>query len=240
MNFLKRIKRACKKDISEIISDIMLFLVILLMAVVIVFPILMIVKKASEPEVQSETATSGIILYMSEIQSESLNNAEPDLEAVENMVQVVAAAEREEKIKAEQEAIEEEKKQIEEARQQCLINYFGYVPAEDALERFYQIVMDECGYEPEDGIGAVADVIANRCKSSQYPNTIDGVIYQRGQFQPIGDGTFGKFEVTDLVREICNDHISEGAVYPYTKFRTGHYHSGSTPGEKIGNHYFSY
>lgn len=132
--------------------------------------------------------------------------------------------------------------EVKQAAEDCLTAYFGYVPEEWELEEFYQIVMDEAGNtEPDEGIGAVADVVANRCRSEKFPDTIHEVIYQKGQFQPVGDGTFGRFEVTDRVYEICADHISEGAHYPGILFFTaGRYNGSGHPAFVIGHHYFSF
>ena len=40
---------------------------------------------------------------------------------------------------------------------------------------------------------AVGSVVANRVKSSEFPNTIKGVIYQSGQFSPVASGTFAYY-----------------------------------------------
>lgn len=128
----------------------------------------------------------------------------------------------------------------DQSPEERLTEYFGYVPADWELQEFYQIVMDEAGNtEPEDGIGAVADVIANRCRSDRFPDTIHEVIYQKNQFEPIVAGTFGRFEITDLVYEICDDHISEGAMDTEILFFTaGAYNPYCKPMYVIGNHYF--
>ena len=42
--------------------------------------------------------------------------------------------------------------------------------------------------EPYEGQVAVGAVILNRVKSSQFPNTISGVIYQKGAFTAVADG----------------------------------------------------
>ena len=40
---------------------------------------------------------------------------------------------------------------------------------------------------------AVASVVINRVKSSKFPNSISGVIYQKGQFSPVASGTFAYY-----------------------------------------------
>ncbi len=42
--------------------------------------------------------------------------------------------------------------------------------------------------EPYDGKLAVGSVIMNRVRSSYFPNTVSGVIYQGGQFSPVASG----------------------------------------------------
>ena len=50
------------------------------------------------------------------------------------------------------------------------------------------IIYCEAGNQPYEGQIAVGAVIMNRVKSSAYPNTIEGVIYQSGQFGPAATG----------------------------------------------------
>ena len=52
------------------------------------------------------------------------------------------------------------------------------------------IVECEAGGESYEGQLAVASVVVNRVKSSSFPNTISGVIYQGGQFSPVASGRF--------------------------------------------------
>lgn len=51
-----------------------------------------------------------------------------------------------------------------------------------------RLVYAESRGEPYVGQVAVAAVVLNRVKSSQFPNTISGVIYQRGAFDVVSDG----------------------------------------------------
>lgn len=50
------------------------------------------------------------------------------------------------------------------------------------------LIYCEAGGEPYDGQVAVGAVVINRMLSAKYPDTITGVIYQRGQFSPAGSG----------------------------------------------------
>lgn len=51
-----------------------------------------------------------------------------------------------------------------------------------------RLVHGEARGEPYKGKVAVAAVVLNRVKSSDFPNTIAGVIYQRGAFDAVSDG----------------------------------------------------
>ena len=54
------------------------------------------------------------------------------------------------------------------------------------------IIYCEAGAEPYQGKVAVGAVIMNRVRSSRFPNTISGVIYQKGQFGPAITGKLGR------------------------------------------------
>lgn len=51
-----------------------------------------------------------------------------------------------------------------------------------------RIVYGESRGEPYSGQVAVAAVVLNRVKSSSFPNTISGVVYQSGAFDAVRDG----------------------------------------------------
>ena len=60
------------------------------------------------------------------------------------------------------------------------------------LALFAAILECEAGSTNYDGLLAVATVIINRKESPKYPNTITGVIYQKGQFSPTWSGKLDK------------------------------------------------
>lgn len=51
-----------------------------------------------------------------------------------------------------------------------------------------RVVYGEARGEPYVGQVAIASIILNRVKSSQFPNTISGVVYQKGAFDVVSDG----------------------------------------------------
>ena len=56
------------------------------------------------------------------------------------------------------------------------------------LNLLARLVYGEARGEPYTGQVAVAAVVLNRVKSSSFPNTISGVIYQSGAFDVVRDG----------------------------------------------------
>lgn len=56
------------------------------------------------------------------------------------------------------------------------------------LQLMARAINGEARGEPYEGQVAVGAVIMNRVKSSQFPNTIAGVIYQSGAFTAVSDG----------------------------------------------------
>ena len=91
-----------------------------------------------------------------------------------------------------------------------------------------KIIMAEAGYDDDtEGQILVGNVIFNRVKSSQFPNSIYDVVFQQNQFAPIYDGAYDKAVPNDSVKKAINlllngDDKSQGALY----FRTI---KGATP-----------
>ena len=111
-----------------------------------------------------------------------------------------------------------------------------------ALQSQYQelmasIIFCEAGNQPYEGQVAVGAVIMNRVRSSAYPNSIEGVIYQSGQFGPASTGWLDRVRnsrgYTASAMQAANDALAGanpigGCLY----FDQGGY------GMKIGAHYF--
>ena len=56
------------------------------------------------------------------------------------------------------------------------------------LSLLSKVVYSESRGEPYTGQVAVASIVLNRVKSSSFPNTVAGVVYQRGAFDAVSDG----------------------------------------------------
>lgn len=99
----------------------------------------------------------------------------------------------------------------------------------------------ECGNQPDEGIRMCADVIMNRMLDPTWPDTIEGVITQPGQFSSYRNGAMDRVqEVQDRIIQICMEEISCGPSYPgIFYFTAGGYSRYGTKLFRYGDHYFS-
>ena len=68
------------------------------------------------------------------------------------------------------------------------VSYAARSSSASDLQLMARAINGEARGEPYEGQVAVGAVILNRVKSSQFPNTIAGVIYQSGAFTAVADG----------------------------------------------------
>lgn len=113
-----------------------------------------------------------------------------------------------------------------------------YVPTDSDAYLLGAIIQCESDGEPYEGKLAVGSVVLNRVKSSYFPNTISGVIYQSGQFSPVASGRLAyRLEAgvnstcLQAAQEVLNGNITLNCLY----FRTN---NGIIEGTVIGNHVF--
>lgn len=97
-----------------------------------------------------------------------------------------------------------------------------YRLSEAEYEALLKLVQAEAGGEDEEGKLLVANVVFNRVKSSRFPNTVWGVIYQKQggvyQFSPVIGGRMDRMKVSDetrraVERALYGEDISRGALY---------------------------
>ena len=85
------------------------------------------------------------------------------------------------------------------------------------LNLLSRLVYGEARGEPYTGQVAVAAVVLNRVKNSSFPNTIAGVIYQKGAFDVVSDGQIN-LEPDETARKAAQDAINgwdptSGCIY---------------------------
>lgn len=180
-----------------------------------------------------------------------LAKAQSDVAAYDAEIERQMAYEAElEKQKAAEDAkrMEEIKRQEEEMRQQANAGQTGGdssgggsssagTSSSDAA-MLAALIQCEAGGESYEGKLAVGSVVMNRVRSSHFPNTVAGVIYQSGQFSPVASGRFASVlakganqSCRQAAGEVLGGRITVNCLY----FRRN---SGGIPGTVIGNHVF--
>lgn len=81
-----------------------------------------------------------------------------------------------------------------------------------------RIVQAESGGCDTKGRILIANVIFNRVRSDEFPDTITDVVYQKSQFSPVADGSLKTCKVTPetieaVDRALAGEDYSEGALY---------------------------
>lgn len=131
-----------------------------------------------------------------------------------------------------------EAEQIEEERIEAVTEQIARIAAEELLlqeaaatqtiaaiqytaqdyEVLTRIVQAESGGCDMKGRILIANVVFNRVRSDEFPDTITEVVYQKSQFSPVSDGSLKKCKVTTetieaVERALAGEDYSQGALY---------------------------
>lgn len=101
------------------------------------------------------------------------------------------------------------------------------------------VTMAEAEDEPVEGKRLVIDTILNRVESRRFPNTVEGVIYQKNQFECMWNGRVNKCYVRDDIRQLVIEELQYRVSDEVLFFQMYEYNDFSTPLFRVGNHYFS-
>lgn len=168
--------------------------------------------------------------------NEDLADAQENVDELEDKLASMIAYEQQ----LEEQKAREDAARLEAIKQQEQEDTSGvvYVPADSDLYLLGAIIQCESDGEPYEGKLAVGSVVLNRVKSSYFPNTISGVIYQSGQFSPVASGRLAyRLEAgvnsicLQAAQEVLNGNITLNCLY----FRRN---NGIIQGTVIGNHVF--
>ncbi len=113
------------------------------------------------------------------------------------------------------------------------------------IDLLARVVHGEARGEPFEGQVAVAAVVLNRVKSGDFPDEIEEVIYQEGQFIVVEDGQFdlypGEKSYQAVFQALEGEDPSQGAYYFYNpiKARTFWWLRTREKTVQIGNHVFA-
>ena len=158
-----------------------------------------------EAEAQAKAAAEEAAQLEAEAQAKAAAEEAARLEAE---VQAKAAAEEAARLEAEAQAkaaAEEAARIAAEAQQAALAAQAAQTAAVSAeeLKLLANIIYCEAGSESYVGKVAVGNVIMNRVKSASQPNTITEVVYAKGQFSPVRNGSLQRALSSDKADAAC-------------------------------------
>ena len=110
---------------------------------------------------------------------------------------------------------------------------------DDELYLMAHLIWGETGFDNEEMMYAVGSVVLNRVNHDAYPDTINDVIYQSGQYQCTWDGNFNKTP-SDLAWEVAEELLTSGSTLPENVVYQAQFTQGSGIYTQIGNQYFCY
>ena len=168
-----------------------------------------------EAEAQAKAAAEEAARLEAEAQAKAAEEAaQLEAEAQAKAAEEAARLEAEAQAKAAEEAARleaeaqakaaaEEAARLEaEAQQAALAAQTAAISAEE-LKLLANIIYCEAGSESYVGKVAVGNVIMNRVKSASQPNTITEVVYAKGQFSPVRNGSLQRALSSDKADAAC-------------------------------------
>lgn len=108
-----------------------------------------------------------------------------------------------------------------------------------------QIINAEARNQPYDGMVAVGNVIMNRIVSPKFPDTVRDVVYQKGQFSPVNDGSINNAPSESAIqaaKDVMNGHkvIGDDVLFFYEpNIATDSWIRTRQVVTKIGDHVFA-
>ena len=181
-------------------------------------------------EKEKDTSTEWAVSHMvAEAQVDMLENAKNAAEEAQTAYE--AKLEEERRAAEEAERIAREEEEAEAAAQAA-------AAAQQAdRELLASLIFCEAGNQPYEGQVAVGAVVLNRINSESYPDTMEEVIYQSGQFSPAMSGWLDRVRAngsyTDAAMQAAEDALAgNNPVGDCLYFSVGGY------GMRIGDHLF--
>ena len=110
---------------------------------------------------------------------------------------------------------------------------------EEEITLIAKLTIAEAGNQSDYGKRLVIDTVLNRMDSPYFPDTVEGVIFQKYQFSPVWNGGIDKYvpddHIIDLVKEEIKDRTNSEVIF----FTAGKYGQYGVPLFQVEDHYFS-
>lgn len=109
----------------------------------------------------------------------------------------------------------------------------------NSVELMAKVVEAEAGNQNLLGKRMVADVILNRVRDEDFPNTIVDVIFQKNAFAVTDNGMYEQVEISEETWTAVWMELEEVSYPGLFYFCSTGFHEYGTPWNKIGDHYFN-
>lgn len=201
---------------------------------------------STEPSDQEETLDEtqsaegagtdwGVSQEVIDVQSGMIENVK--IAAVEAKIAYEAKLEEERRAAEEAERIAREKAEAEAAEAAAAAEAEAEAAQQAEKELLASLIFCEAGNQPYEGQVAVGAVVMNRINSSSYPDTMEEVIYQSGQFSPAMSGWLDRVRAnqgyTEAAMQAAEDALAgSNPIGDCLYFSVGGY------GTRIGDHLF--
>ena len=201
---------------------------------------------STEPSDQEETLDDtqsaggagtdwGVSQEVIDVQSGMIENVK--IAAVEAKIAYEAKLEEERRAAEEAERIAREKAEAEAAEAAAAAQAEAEAAQQAEKELLASLIFCEAGNQPYEGQVAVGAVVMNRINSSPYPDTMEEVIYQSGQFSPAMSGWLDRVRAnqgyTEAAMQAAEDALAgSNPIGDCLYFSVGGY------GTRIGDHLF--
>lgn len=197
------------------------------------------VEPSDQEETLDETQSAegagtdwGVSQEVIDVQSGMIENVK--IAAVEAKIAYEAKLEEERRAAEEAERIAREKAEAEAA---AAAQAEAEAAQQAEKELLASLIFCEAGNQPYEGQVAVGAVVMNRINSSSYPDTMEEVIYQSGQFSPAMSGWLDRVRAnqgyTEAAMQVAEDALAgSNPIGDCLYFSVGGY------GTRIGDHLF--
>lgn len=192
-------------------------------------------------KLEAEVEKNKVAGLISQVSVRISDYADQIADAEKKMLEYEAQLKKnEEDLKALKKKLEEEIRLSRTAASGVWRNISDVTFADGDRKLMANIIYCEAGSEPYEGKVAVGAVVMNRVLSAKFPDTVVGVVYQKGQFSPVRSGRLELALASDLANADCYRAADEAMggknnVGSCVFFRTP---IPGLTGLNIGNHVF--
>lgn len=110
---------------------------------------------------------------------------------------------------------------------------------DEELYMMSHLIYAEAGNQSDKAQRYAGSVVLNRIKHPNYPNTMKGVIFQRGQYSCTWDGNYQKTPSQKAINNAIYV-LEHGSILPKNVVYQAQFKQGSGVYEQIGNTYYCY